>query len=646
MINGRKIKANIKIINKKYTSALRVISNKFVWITRDMKIKNKLRVSFLLLSMIPIIITSMVLYSIFSKSVNMRIEKYSGYLMSQLGSNIYSELYKSVDKITILMTDDTINRDYHKFTELDGKSQYELILKINNNISRNLVISKDVRAAGYYSHWKALFLPVWNYSPSELDGGEPPEFASITNLVLNEPSIKNKVIEMEKSDKNIYINHVTVDGKNLGGIIIAKRNLYYSTQKSYGVFFTIIDERAFSENFKNIDLGKGASGIDSEIYIVNSEGIIQASRSKRMKPGQQIPDKDVMALINRHSQRDSFSEQSIATGIGKCLVSVSKIGNGELCDWYVVGAIPHSYLTKESQSIVLVLGIILLVCFIMALIFSFLIEKSISKPLYVLMKKMGEVEKGNLEVNLTIDRQDEIGKLQSSFNNMTCEINSLMKENNRANAKSRELELEMLEYQINPHFLYNTLDSINWMARMNHQKDISEMVTALAKFFRIGLSKGRKYIKVKEELEHVSNYLFISKIRFKGCFDYSINTSEEVLCHTTLKAVLQPVVENSIKHGLDMDLKTGFLVINCRKEDNILVFEVTDNGAGIVEERLQRIRTALENGIQDEESEGGFGLINIDQRIKLSFGSEYGVSINSMGYNKGTNVKIRFPIIE
>jgi two-component system sensor histidine kinase YesM len=249
---------------------------------------------------------------------------------------------------------------------------------------------------------------------------------------------------------------------------------------------------------------------------------------------------------------------------------------------------------------------------------------------------------GDLMLRTSTDRNDEIGKLQQSFNLMADDIKNLLQKIENENKQRRILELNILEYQINPHFLYNTLDSINWMAQKSGQKDISEMVTALARFFRIGLSKGKEFIKIRDELEHANSYLIISKIRFKECFEFKFDVSEEILEYKTVKLILQPVIENAIKHGIDKDGKDGLIEIKGKLDEGTVILSVTDNGKGIDEEHLKVLRKLLINTSRMDDYGGGIGLINVNQRIKLNFGSEYGLGIESkLGY--GTTVYIRIP---
>jgi two-component system sensor histidine kinase YesM len=311
-------------------------------------------------------------------------------------------------------------------------------------------------------------------------------------------------------------------------------------------------------------------------------------------------------------------------------------------EWSIVQVIPYRNILEKSREIRNFTIMVMLLFLTLALILAVIFSNNITYPIIKLKNVMDKFGAGDLMLRTSTDRNDEIGKLQQSFNLMADDIKNLLQKIENENKQRRILELNILEYQINPHFLYNTLDSINWMAQKSGQKDISEMVTALARFFRIGLSKGKEFIKIRDELEHANSYLIISKIRFKECFEFKFDVSEEILEYKTVKLILQPVIENAIKHGIDKDGKDGLIEIKGKLDEGTVILSVTDNGKGIDEEHLKVLRKLLINTSRMDDYGGGIGLINVNQRIKLNFGSEYGLGIESkLGY--GTTVYIRIP---
>ncbi|MDR0831946.1 MAG: sensor histidine kinase, partial [Bacillales bacterium] len=233
-----------------------------------------------------------------------------------------------------------------------------------------------------------------------------------------------------------------------------------------------------------------------------------------------------------------------------------------------------------------------------------------------------------------IQSKDEIYLLELSYKNMKERINNLFLQIEGNEEIKRQLELDTLQNQINPHFLYKTLDSIAWLAKIKKEEEIETVIVALANFFRSTLHKGAKFVAVEEELMIIKSYLEIEKFRYPNKFEIVYAISEDVKYETTLKLILQPIVENCIKHGLALKDK-GEISIMCYVEKNDIFFEVADNGVGfVVPDDLLLMNEEKKN------SKGGYGLINVNERIKLEYGSDYGIFVTSE-VNKGTNVVIK-----
>jgi two-component system sensor histidine kinase YesM len=209
----------------------------------------------------------------------------------------------------------------------------------------------------------------------------------------------------------------------------------------------------------------------------------------------------------------------------------------------------------------------------------------------------------------------------------------------------KKAELRALQAQINPHFLYNTLDTIIWMAEARRVDQVVELVRVLSRFFRITLSKGKDWITVREEIEHVESYLAIQKIRYRDILDYQIDVPDDMRDGQMLKLTLQPLVENALYHGIKNKRKGGVIMVRSRRLDgNLLEIQVEDNGIGMTQEQLAQVRALL-----DAESAGavvaesGYGINNVNQRIKLYYGQEYGLAIESE-YLQGTRVSLVIPL--
>ncbi len=311
-----------------------------------------------------------------------------------------------------------------------------------------------------------------------------------------------------------------------------------------------------------------------------------------------------------------------------------------LTGWKLVGVIPSNELTKDSRMIGIVIAVLLLVLCALATLSAFITADSVAKPIRKLMLLMKKVEEGDLSVTMKVNYNDEVGQLGNSFNVMIEEIRNLMDKVYVEQKNLRKAELKALQAQINPHFLYNTLDSIIWLSREMKNEEIIKMVTALTRLFRIGISRGRDIVSVKDEIDHINSYLTIQSIRYKNKFTYEIQVSESLHRFKTLKLILQPIVENAIYHGIKLKREKGVITISAREEENLILFEVKDTGIGMTGEQL----TALENTIKGAEGEKieSYGVKNVDERIKIFFGSDYGLSYRSE-YGEGTEVEIKIP---
>jgi two-component system sensor histidine kinase YesM len=211
----------------------------------------------------------------------------------------------------------------------------------------------------------------------------------------------------------------------------------------------------------------------------------------------------------------------------------------------------------------------------------------------------------------------------------------------------KKAELKALQAQINPHFLYNTLDTIVWMAEAKQNKQVIEIVHSLSSFFRIALSKGMDWIPIRQEIEHVRSYLQIQKIRYRDILDYRIEVDEDILDGTILKLTLQPLAENALYHGIKNKRNGGTIVVRAKRAGaEHAILEVEDDGVGFTPYKLGKIRSTLNESFdQSATGDGGFGLENVNKRVKLYYGEEFSLSIYSQ-YQTGTKVTIKIPLHE
>lgn len=312
--------------------------------------------------------------------------------------------------------------------------------------------------------------------------------------------------------------------------------------------------------------------------------------------------------------------------------------------WRTVGVFSRTEVFHEADFVRASAFVIGGITVALALILSFLLASSVARPVIELENLMARAETGDFSARFEGDVADEVGRLGRSYNAMIAEIRKLIELVYKEQHDKREAELHILQEQIKPHFLYNTLETIRYMARRRGADDVEDMVVALTKLFRIGLSKGAETIPLKNELDHASSYLFIQNTRYAGKFDYSIEADEAVLARPVLRLILQPLVENAIYHGIKERLDRGSIRIAARESEGFLLLSVADDGAGMDEARQAALREILAGERPAAGAVEGFGVYNVNERLRLSFGPEYGIKFESAA-GRGTRVEILHPLL-
>jgi two-component system sensor histidine kinase YesM len=304
---------------------------------------------------------------------------------------------------------------------------------------------------------------------------------------------------------------------------------------------------------------------------------------------------------------------------------------------------------KENQARFTRLTIFYMILLPCVILFSIIAAWIISASIYIPIKKLHDVTttitKNDLQSLVTSDNLDEISELGMSFNIMIGKIRELLDAKIKEQENLKKAELRALQAQINPHFLYNTLDTIVWMAEANKSDQVIEIVRALSSFFRIALSKGKDWIPIRQEIEHVRSYLTIQKMRYRDILDYQIDLDEKILDGTILKLTLQPLVENALYHGIKGKRNGGSIYVRARRAGpDLVLLEVEDDGVGFTPSKLAQLQASLSDDAGDISiHESGFGLENVNKRIKLYYGRQYGISIQSQ-YQSGTRVTLTIPM--
>lgn len=385
---------------------------------------------------------------------------------------------------------------------------------------------------------------------------------------------------------------------------------------------------------------KEIESILSGKYQFFDEMLVLDSKGRWITGSQNLNKTQFLELSQKH-ENTIFSADYTYQG-DDFLVTGGKI---EEMDWYIYGIRSKKNLLgslKEVKNMLFEIAVGLL--FVSMLIIVWL-SHQMTDGLRRLEKRMTYVRNGDLNARFFYPYHDEIGSLAKSFNFMIGEIQTLVKKQDETieelklerdrvadmQKQKRKAELKALQAQINPHFLYNTLNAITWQAVDQGAEEVSILSNSLGKFFRLSLSKGAEVIYLREELEHVSSYLDIQSIRYHSRLQYEIQVPREWYTYRLIKLVLQPLVENSIYHGIKEKGSSGKIIISAekREQNNIQILSLTvwDDGAGIPEEKLKDMNQSLMEGEMNRQD--GYGIYNVNERIKLYYGNAYGLRYES-----------------
>lgn len=308
--------------------------------------------------------------------------------------------------------------------------------------------------------------------------------------------------------------------------------------------------------------------------------------------------------------------------------------------WKLVGVIPYVTFTHGMINMRYFIAMLMLLMAMMMVIVNRIVSKRISRPILKLNHSVMEYEAGE-KPEIYIGGSPEIRHLGYSIQKSYEQIDILMKKIVMEQTERRKSELEALQSQINPHFLYNALESITWIVEDERNDEAVFMISQLAKLFRISLSKGRTVISVRDELQHAESYLNIQKIRYKNTFFVTFDIDQKVYGYCTVKLILQPLLENAIHYGINGMDDCEEIKVTARYEEGDILFSVADNGMGMTEEQVQ---FALTDSSRGHKQGSGVGLVNVNNRIQILFGKEYGIVIESEP-DEGTTVKIRIPAV-
>ena len=574
---------------------------------KNLSIQSSIFMYFTVTAIIAIALISLIIFQRFTNSLNATIIEENSGIVGQLGESVDSYLRNA------MKVSDSIYYNVIKNTDIsndDIKKGMNLIYVNNDNMIDDIALISG---------------------KGELIESMPALRLKDNSNVLEKDFFKKSMAESEYINFSMpHIRDLFDRNENSYSWVISLSRAVEVTDEgkaTQALLLINLNYRYFEEIFSNVNLGNGGY-----VYLTNDRGdIIWHPKQNEIYSGRFNEDNKYAATL-----KDGITVENLS-GKNRTL-NVRTIG---YTGWKLVGVTPSAALGIDGIKFrFFVLFVADLFLFLLAMINAFISDK-ISNPIKSLDGSVREIESGNLDVEIVPSGSYEVEHLGKSIKNMLGRIKVLMSDLVAEHNAKRKSEFDTLQSQINPHFLYNTLDIIVWMIENENSDKAVNIVTALAKFFRISLSKGKNIITVKDEVEHVRNYLMIQNMRFKNRFEYSIDVDEKVLSYSSLKLMLQPLVENAIYHGMEFMDGDGEIDVKVFKEDNSLYFTITDNGLGMSEDMVE---TLLSKDFVPSKKGSGIGVKNVNERIKLYFGSEYGLKVESEP-DEGTKITIHLPAV-
>ncbi len=587
------------------------LQNRLVNTFKLRSLRTKFILSFVALSTIPMVILATFSYGVYHDILQQNIQSYTSEVIDRVDRNL--EIYLSDLERILELRNDYYNLQFIKLSlagDVEGNRKFTFRLWENlNNIRNYKTELRDVSITTIGG------VTIGCYGVTHTDLSQNKLFQTLANRTSKENSIA------------IWGPHPDW----LGGPVFSVGKAIHGDYDNFlGMMSIDVDVELLDRICGNIRLGK-----TGYIMLVDEDNRII------YHPNPELIGKMIGALLGESSLTDWQQDFTTKMGPGNQLIRVKTFAPA---NWKIIGLSNRFELATEMQKITrLALTIIvstILVLTLMAVYFAHLL----TNPLKELQQSMRQASE-DLNTNAVIHTMDEIGELSETFNQMLARIRQLMNQSVQEQEKMRRTEMRALQEQIKPHFIYNTLDLIIGLLETNKNEDVINTVEALGAFFRTSLSHGQELITIREEVEHVRNYLYIQKIRHGDKYNYLIEVEEQLLNKKTIKLILQPIVENAIYHGVrELETAGGLITIKgfFMEDANTVCFQVIDNGVGMDPAKMEDINRCLrESGTEQRY----FGISNVNERIRLAFGPEYGVELSATP-GGGVTVTIKLPVVK
>ncbi len=577
----------------------------------NIKFRNKMMVSYLLMALIPFAIFTGITISVFLSQARVTAVEHAAQMVAQVSNSI--DVYIStIEESTNYIVESLSRSGLLAAGTADWDAQKESVQHLMEDMAASHPEIAGILIADREDRYIATRMSRISRDPFVEESwyrqaAEHPD----RMVLLSNAAGRNIVTDEEYSIDDVFS--------------LAKAIRSPADGKVYGVVLLDVRHNIIKESINHITIGKNGF-----VFVLDADGHMVYTPSNnivyRISPAWLLPESNNTSTAHIAGGRyQLLNQQSAYTG------------------WKTVGVFSIDEIMRGVNALSYVLVFCTVLTLLLMLLISVVLARTVTKPITKLEKLMKKAESGDLTVRFNSKYEDEIGHLGLSFNHMIDHMDELIHMVLKEQQSKRDAELKMLQEQIKPHFLYNTLDTIGWMARDYKADDIVRLVDALTGMFRIGLSHGKDYITVEEEVRHVSNYLYIQKIRYKDKLQYHVQLQEGLSRVQVPKLILQPLVENAIYHGIKQKPGGGTILLDIRVgEDGKLRMKVADDGVGMDVQVLQKLQSELRLDVSAPEKQG-FGLFYIQQRILLSYGEGYGVQVEST-HGEGTAVCLTLPM--
>ena len=535
--------------------------------------------------------------------------EYTHTIIQQMNQNIDSYI-DYMENIAYLISSNEDVQDYLFDEKIDNEGRYRIL----NQLQTILDSRSDIRNVGIISKNGRMLINDGSKSVNQDLDLNTQEWYATALEKPNGPILTSSPVQHIISGERPWVITLSRGIRDRSG----------SGEKE-GVFFIDLNYSAISELCDQSTVGtKGYA------FILDAKGNI-VYHPQQQQLYNELQTENISLIMDT-------DEDTVLTGTGNDgkLYSISR---SEKTGWTVVDCTNVKELlskSRQAQSVYVLTAIILV---IVALLFSRFMARSITLPIQKLRDSMKKVQEGDFSVSdVVVDSKNEIGSLTKSFDVMTHRIHELMEQNVHEQEEKRKSELKALQSQINPHFLYNTLDSIIWMAEGKKNEEVVLMTASLARLLRQSISNEDEVVPIANEVEYARGYLTIQKMRYKDKLEFQIEVDSSILYIPLIKLVLQPIIENAIYHGLKYKESKGLLIVKGFMKDGNAVLQVIDDGVGMDEETLAHIYDKHKVNYHSN----GVGVYNVQKRLKLYYGEDYGITYTSE-LGKGTTATITIP---